>query len=232
MELERLVAQLMTKMERRIYGKYRALVIDNEDPELLGRLKLSAPVLGKDNVSGWATPCVPYGGDANQGMFFIPEPGAGVWLEFEEGDIQRPVWVGCYWSKPDGKSEVPKPNDVEGVEDGDVQTPPTRKIIKTLKGHTLQFEDKDGEEFITLIQQTDGDEKNVITLSNSGITVTDFSGNKIEMTETGITMTDISGNIIEMSDSAFNIVSTVAFTIDASGQEVKIKASAIDLISG
>jgi uncharacterized protein involved in type VI secretion and phage assembly len=232
MELERLVAQLMTKMERRVYGKHRAIVIDNEDPEHLGRLKLSSPVFGKDNTGGWATPCVPYAGDANQGMLFIPEKGAAVWLEFEAGDIDRPLWVGSYWSKTDGESELPKPNDADGVEEGEVQTPHTRKIIKTLKGHTLQFEDKDGEECITIIQQTDGDEKNVITLSNSGITVTDFSGNKIEMIESGITMTDISGNMIEMSDSAFNIVSTVALTIDASGQEVKIKASAIDLISG
>ena len=50
-------------IERRFYGKYRGIVVDNQDPSKLGRLKLRVPsVLGKDVVTGWATPCVPYGG--------------------------------------------------------------------------------------------------------------------------------------------------------------------------
>lgn len=212
MNLEKAVADLMQKIERRFYGKYRGFVVDNEDPEQLGRLKVKVPsVLGNEIVTGWALPCTPYGGDANQGMLFIPEVDAGVWIEFEEGDLEFPVWVGGFWSKPDGESELPKPNDAEGAEESDVQNPVTRKIIKTLKGHTIQFEDKDGEEMVTIVHMVDDSNKNVITLQSTGITLTDFTGNMIEMT-----------------DSAFTVTSKVAFTIDASGQAVEIKAGSVD----
>ena len=212
MELEQVVANLVQQAERRFYGKYRGFVKDNADPEHLGRLKLQVPsVLGSDVVTGWATPCLPYGGDADQGFLFIPEVDAGVWVEFEEGDLEFPIWVGAFWSKPGGDSELPKPNDPDGAEQSDVQDPPTRKIIKTLKGHTIQLEDKDGEELITIVHNVDSSKRNVITLDASGITLTDFTKNEIEMT-----------------DSAFTLTSKVAFTIDASGQALEIKAKTVD----
>lgn len=233
--LERAVAQLMQKIERRFYGKYRGFVVDNADPENLGRLKVRVPsVLGNEVVTGWALPCMPYAGDADQGMLFIPEQDAGVWIEFEEGDLEFPVWVGAFWSKPGGESELPKPNDAAGAVE-DVQSPVTRKIIKTLKGHTIQFEDKDGEEMIRIVQQTDPENKkcNVLTLNADGITVLqsieDGKSNLLEMTATGVKLTDFTGNSLELSDSAVTLTSKVAFTLDASGQTVEIKASAVNL---
>jgi uncharacterized protein involved in type VI secretion and phage assembly len=236
MNLERAVAQLMQKIERRFYGKYRGFVVDNDDPEKLGRLKVKVPsVLGSTVVTGWALPCMPYAGGANQGMLFIPEQDAGVWIEFEEGDLEFPVWVGAFWSKPDGNSELPTPNDDAGTEEEIPEGPATRKIIKTLKGHTIQFEDKDGEEMIRIVQQTDQEHKkcNVITLNADGITVLqsieDGKKNLIEMTATGIKLTDFTGNILDMNDSAVTLTSKVDFTIDATGKNVEIKASAVKL---
>ena len=105
MELEHVIARLAHEVERRYYGKYRAFVVDNADPEQLGRLKLTVPsVLGDEVVTGWAMPCVPYGGAENQGMLFVPDIDAGVWVEFEEGDLEFPIWVGTFWSKPGGDS--------------------------------------------------------------------------------------------------------------------------------
>jgi uncharacterized protein involved in type VI secretion and phage assembly len=209
MNLERVVADLVQKIECRFYGKYRGFVVDNDDKKHLGRLKLRVPsVLGNDVVTGWAMPCVPYGGDANQGFLFIPEKDAGVWVEFEEGDLEFPIWVGAFWSELGGKSELPKPNDADGKENDDVQAPPTRKIIKTKKGHTIQFEDKDGEEMVMVKEAKNG---HVITLNKDGIKITDATG-----------------NTIEMKKDAFNITSKVAFTVDASGQAVVIKAKMID----
>lgn len=172
--------------------------------EQLGRLKLKVPsILGIDVVSGWAMPCVPYGGDANQGLLFIPEVDAGVWVEFEEGDLEFPIWVGTFWSKPEGDSELPKPNEADGTEQGSVQDPPTRKIIKTKKGHTLQFEDKDGEEMVTIVEAANG---HVITMDKTGITIMDgANGNKITMDQKGSTVEDNNRNKIEMNASAINI---------------------------
>lgn len=201
MDFEKVVSNLVQQVERRYYGKYRGLVVDNADPEHLGRLTLRVPsVLGSDVVTGWATPCVPYGGDANQGVLFIPEVGAGVWVEFEEGDLEFPIWVGTFWSKPGGESEAPKPNAADGAEDGAVQDPPTSKIIKTKKGHTLQFEDGDDAR-ITLCE---GVNKHLITLEANGITIKDKFGNEIVTTDQGLTCTDKNGNSIKMDGTSGN----------------------------
>ncbi|HEY2946874.1 MAG TPA: phage baseplate assembly protein V [Micromonosporaceae bacterium] len=228
MKTEQIVADLVQRIENRFFGKYRGFVVDNADPEQLGRLKLRVPsVLGGDIVTGWALPCVPYGGDANQGFLFIPEVGAGVWVEFEEGDLEFPLWVGTFWSKPGDDSELPKPNDPDGTEQGSVQDAPTRKIIKTLKGHTLQFEDADGGELITLV---DGANGHVVTLDASGISVTDGknghkitldaagivvsdganSDNQVVMDATGLTVQDKNGNQIIMGPGGIQVGSSGA----------------------
>jgi uncharacterized protein involved in type VI secretion and phage assembly len=177
------VANLVHKVERRFYAKYRGVVVNNDDPEQLGRLQLRVPsVLGPNVVTGWALPCVPYGGHGNQGFLCIPEHDAGVWVEFEEGDLEFPIWVGTFWSKPLGNSELPKPNNANGSEHQKVQQPPTRKIIKTKRGHTIQFEDADGEERIIIC---DGERENRLVYGKSGISIAN-KNNTIVMTNQGI----------------------------------------------
>jgi hypothetical protein len=184
MALERIVAGLVDKVERRFFGKYRGTVVDNEDPAGLGRLRLSVPsVLGPDVVTGWATPCTPYGGAPDQGMLFVPDRQAGVWVEFEEGDLEFPIWVGTYWTRDGADSPLPKPQEPAGGEQGQPQSPPTRKIIKTRKGHTIQLEDDDGEELVTIVEAVN---QNVITMDRDGITVTDGNGNAITLSAAGV----------------------------------------------
>lgn len=204
MNLENVVANLVQKVERRFYGKYRGFVVENADPEKLGRLKVQVPsVLGSDVVTGWAMPCVPYGGDADMGFLFIPEVGAGVWVEFEEGDLEFPIWVGTFWSKPGGESELPKPNKADGSEESSVQDPPTRKIIKSKKGHTIQFEDAEGEEMVTIFEATNS---HVITMNKDGIKITDGANtNKITLDKDGIKVEDKNGNVVTMDSSGVTI---------------------------
>ena len=185
MELEKVVADLVQKVERRFYGKYRGFVVSTADPKRLGRVRLKVPsVLGPEVVTGWAMPCVPYGGQKNQGFLCIPEVGAGVWVEFEEGDLEFPIWVGTFWSEPGGVSEIPALNGAGGQELKNEQKPPTRKIIKTSKGHTIQFEDAKGEEMVIIVEAT---HKHVVTLNKDGIQITDgVNGNRIVMGAGGI----------------------------------------------
>jgi uncharacterized protein involved in type VI secretion and phage assembly len=83
----------------RVFGKYAGKVEANTDTENMGRLQVTCgAVLGDAKV--WALPCVPYAGK-DVGMYFIPPEGAGVWIEFEGGDVSRPIWTGCYWAKGD-----------------------------------------------------------------------------------------------------------------------------------
>lgn len=214
--LDRVVSDLVQKVERRFYGKYRGLVVDNEDPQSLGRLKVAvASVLGTDVVSGWATPCVPYGGADGQGWLTVPDVGAGVWIEFEEGDLEFPLWVGTFWSRPGGESEVPRSNDPDGTEQAEVQAPPTRKIFKTAKGHTIQFDDADDAEEILVVFNVSEGERHVVRLSADGVEITDATGSSIVMTP-----------------DAFELTSAVPLTLAAPGQPVTIVGDTIDLNKG
>lgn len=80
----------------RHYGKYRGTVTDNQDPRQQGRLRVQVPEVLADVESGWAMPCAPYAGDRT-GAYTIPPVGAGVWVEFEAGDVSRPIWAGGWW---------------------------------------------------------------------------------------------------------------------------------------
>lgn len=84
------------------FGKYRGKVENNIDPMMLGKIQVSVPaVLGEGSLS-WAMPCVPFAG-SGVGFFMIPPVGANVWVEFEGGDIDYPIWSGCFW----GVGETP-----------------------------------------------------------------------------------------------------------------------------
>ena len=111
------------------YGKYRGTVTDNADPSNLGRIKASVPEVLGDVITGWAVPAAPYAGEG-VGVYTMPAPGAGVWIEFEAGDVSRPLWAGCWWS--DGQL----PKDEAGS-----SSTPGRKIIRTGQGLLLAFDD-------------------------------------------------------------------------------------------
>ena len=212
--IEELLARLVEKVEGRFYGKYRAFVVDNNDPEKRGRLQLKIPsVLGNDVVSAWALPCAPYGGAADQGFFFIPEVNAAVWVEFEAGLLDYPIWVGTFWSKPGGNSEVPKPNGADGTEDSDVQSPPTRKIIKTLKGHTIQLEDADNADLVMLLEATNG---NLIVMNSDGIKIVDGKN------KTTITLDDNGLKVEAAKDIKLKADGGVKIT---AGKDLELKAT-------
>lgn len=81
---------------KRYYGKYRGLVIDNIDPLQMGRILAQvSDVLGEAETS-WAMPCVPAAG-IQAGCFIVPPIGSQVWIEFEQGDSDYPIWTGGFW---------------------------------------------------------------------------------------------------------------------------------------
>lgn len=84
---------------RRFYGKYKGVVINNVDPMQKGRLLVSVPDVLGVAPSNWAEPCVPLAGPTGTqlGAYLVPPVGAGVWVEFEQGDPQYPIWTGCRW---------------------------------------------------------------------------------------------------------------------------------------
>jgi len=123
---------LTTTEERqtdRFYGKYRGIVANNSDPLSLGRLQAIVPEVLGESSSGWALPCAPFAG-TGAGQFTIPPVGAGVWIEFEAGNVSRPIWAGCWWST----AEVPM--DEQGV-----PAQPSTKILRSDFGLLLAMDD-------------------------------------------------------------------------------------------
>jgi hypothetical protein len=92
---------------KRFYGKYRAKVIENEDPLFLGRIIVIAPAVS-DLPLTWAMPCTPYAGE-QVGFYAIPPLDANVWMEFEAGDPNKPIWVGCFWEEGQTPLFTPPP---------------------------------------------------------------------------------------------------------------------------
>lgn len=87
----------------KFYGKYRGTVLNNVDPMQIGRLLVTVPDVYRIIPSGWAMPCVPLAG-IQTGIYVVPPVGAGVWVEFEQGDLDYPIWTGCWWGSA---AEVP-----------------------------------------------------------------------------------------------------------------------------
>ena len=70
------------------FGIYRAIVMDNVDPQGLRRLEVSVPAVLGENERVWAAACVPAGSRGRPGV------GSVVWVQFEGGEPEKPVWVG------------------------------------------------------------------------------------------------------------------------------------------
>jgi uncharacterized protein involved in type VI secretion and phage assembly len=152
---------------QKYYGKYKGTVTDNNDDLKRGRVKISCPdALGKQ-PSGWATPCVPYAGP-HVGLFLIPPVGAHVWIEFERGDLDYPIWSGCFWD-----------NDEAPASD------PNTKILKTDHG-TITIDDSDSNGKITI--ETRGGMK--ITLDSTNIEITDGVSGTINLSNGTVTIND------------------------------------------
>ncbi len=138
--------QLVEMVRSRYYGKYRGTVIDNDDQNKKGRVKVSVPaVLGDLNT--WAMPCVPYTG-SNAGHYFVPEVGAGIWVEFEAGDPSYPIWTGGFWAD----SDAPK-NERSADPD------PAVKVLRSKEGLIVSMDDSG-----KVISISDSSADNIITI--------------------------------------------------------------------
>jgi hypothetical protein len=89
--------------QTKFFGKYRGTVINNIDPMQMGRIQAIVPDVSSVVPTSWAMPCVPLAGIQN-GILAVPIIGSGVWIEFEQGDPDYPIWVGCYWGSA---AEIP-----------------------------------------------------------------------------------------------------------------------------
>jgi uncharacterized protein involved in type VI secretion and phage assembly len=162
-------------MSEKFLGKYRGIVTENRDPLMLGRIKARVQDVLGSNDSGWALPCVPYAGNG-VGLFLLPPVNASVWMEFEHGDPDYPVWTGCFWAQ----GEMPA-----------VPAQPDKKMLKTDTG-TVSLDDTPGSSGIT-IETTTGMK---IAISTTGIEINDGQGGTVKLT----------GPKVSINDSALEVI--------------------------
>ena len=153
-DMEKIIVDMKEFQDNHYFGKYRGIVRDVNDKEKLGRIHVEVPEIGI--TEHWALPCVPFAGK-DHGFVVLPEVGDGVWIEFEAGDVSRPIWVGAWWAK----GEMPEPGGTK-----------TRVLVTSI-GHKVILDDDKKE---IKILHYGGSE---ILMTDSDIKVSDKNGTNL-----------------------------------------------------
>lgn len=169
--MNEMLRDVLERQSTNFYGKFLGVVKDNRDRKGRGRLLVQVPqVLGDKEL--WALPCVPYAGKG-KGMFFLPDVDTMVWVEFEAGDPNCPIWTGCLW----------KSNDL-----GAAEAQPHLKFLKTDK-FSLEIDDREGS---VVIQNESGCEikfdSSGVSIKGSNVTVQTSGGREISLAADGVSV--------------------------------------------
>lgn len=157
-------------------GKYRGIVIDNIDPLQIGRLLVQVPDVSNVLPSTWAMPCLPFCG-TQSGLYVVPEIGSGVWIEFEQGSSDYPIWVGCYW---------PTATDVPSL--ALAAAPGVQQlVIQTTEQNTFVVSDVPGPTGGILLKTSTGA---FISVTDTGITLDNGQGATITMMGPAVTINE------------------------------------------
>lgn len=159
---------------KRYVGKYRGTVVNNVDPMQQGRLLAMVPDVLGSMPSSWAMACVPFAG-TQAGMWSVPAVGSGVWVEFEQGDPDRPVWTGGWWGSPADPPALA------------LAVPPavSHVVIQTTGQNTLSISDAPGPAGGLLLKSTTGA---LIMINDVGITLSNGKGATIVMAGPAVTI--------------------------------------------
>ncbi len=197
------------------------IITNNQDPDKLGRVKLSFPWLSDENESDWVRITALMSGK-QMGGFFLPEVGDEVLVAFEHGDMNHPIVIGALWNgkaKPpednaDGKNNIRKIKSRSGHEivfDDNSEEKKEKLEIKTSAGHTIVLDDASGKEKVGI--QSKAGHKILLDDASGGekIEIADKSGsNKI---------------VIDSAQKAINIESGMQLKIKSNKVEIEAAAS-------
>jgi uncharacterized protein involved in type VI secretion and phage assembly len=162
------------KIPNKFYGKFRGMVLNNIDPMQMGRLQVQVPDVTTVLPTSWALPCFPFAGK-QMGMWAIPQIGAGVWVEFEQGNPDYPIWSGCFYGSA---AEVPAIA---------LTAPPPLSdiVLQTALQNTLLISDMAGPTGGFLLKTTTGA---MISMNDVGITISNGKGATIMMNGPSVTI--------------------------------------------
>ena len=230
----------------KFFGKYRARVINNKDPKKMGRIKVECPkVLGKFE-SEWCLPCFPYGADGI-GTIQIPREGYLVWVEFEEGDPDKPIWTGTIWKQgltpfedeyelTDRKrifktesghkivfSDVEE-HEYEDEEGNTVSVEADEHIeLTTHSGHRVRFHDVEDEEYVEIETKSGHKVKFNDVEGEESVRLDEMNGNSFTANKDGTVLLDKFGNKTETKDAGISIQDKFGNKTEKSDSGIKIQ---------
>ncbi|WP_125612938.1 phage baseplate assembly protein V [Specibacter cremeus] len=155
-------------MSEKYYGKYRGTVAVNADPQKRARIQAIVPDVSGLVPGSWAMPCLPLVGKS-MGSYMVPQIGAGVWIEYEQGDPDFPIWTGGFWGSA---AEVPA-----AALAGNPASPSI--VFQTGLQNGLTISDLPGPTGGILIKNNTGA---MIAVSDTGITISNGQGATITLT--------------------------------------------------
>lgn len=158
--------------DSKYYGLYQGTVTFNADPMFAGRLMLNVPDVLSYSPTTWAEPCTPLAGPTGppMGVYMVPPIGTGVWVQFEHGDPDKPVWMGCRWGLP---SDIPPMARMGNPADPNI-------VIQSLLQHSLTISDMPPSPLTggIILRSTTGA---MIVVNDSGIYISNGKGAMITM---------------------------------------------------
>ena len=210
---------------RQFFGKYRGKVTGTKDPLNLGRIQVEVAAVFGEETKSWALPCVPYAGK-DIGFFTVPPKGSNVWVEFEAGDPNYPIWSGCFW----GQGELPKAlQNLEKEEE--IQVFRTHGITFTLsniegkKGVTLEVESPTVKRPLKMIFDGNG-----VEINNNQETIAKLTADTIELINRKSSTIVIKQDSIQLKERAVEtILTTSAIELKNTPSTAKLTTSAIEL---
>jgi len=209
---DNLLDLLVPPAERRVYGVVSGVVTNNQDPEGLGRVKVSFPWLSEQDESWWARLATPMAGK-ERGLYLLPEVDDEVLVAFEQGDMRFPYILGGLWNEP---QPPPEKND-----DGKNNI----RSMSSRSGMLIRLDDSDGHEQIEI---SDKAKKNriVIDVANQKILISADSDIEIVASNGKL---KLSGNGVEISSqAAVKIEAGAGMELKASGS-MKLKGATVDI---
>ncbi len=197
----------------------RATVVDNQDEEKLGRVKVKYPFLGgqaKEKESFWAKVARPVA-QVGAGDWFLPDKGDEVLVGFENSDFDRPIVLASLFH------EERKPFKTKREGDFNENGKNNLRAIRTKAGHLLVFDDLEGKESISIIDKASN--QIILDSANEKIEVTDAAGNQLTLDGKGkkVSLKDANGNQVDLADSGTTVKgkSGDEFKLDDSGVTIK-----------
>ena len=193
----------------KFYGKYSGVVADTSEPDARGRIKVKVPSIFGEEAIVTARPCFPYG------HFFVPPPGVRVWVEFEAGNPDYPIWVGVWYA--DGAA----PQEAQG-------SPQTERVMQTPFGHTVVISDKDGEEKITIRH---GGNAFLALAKDGSALLSNKKGANLYLNADGkaATLQSEAGHLITMGENSILIAGKDGAAVEIKGDTVNVLAPKINL---